>query len=419
MRCPKCGLEQPDAAECRSCGVIVSKARPSSQSRPRLAPEPPPIPAATTKPRRASSYLGYVAVIALASAWLVYRGRSETPQRTQLPPSPTLSTGSLPPAKPALPAAGRAGSLAPLPGPEPGQRMLLPTAECPVSSRGRTSTTASWPVSATWNEGARGYELAQRELDQWKAPMVVYFFTDWCHYCREFESELLHHGEVERYLRSRVVKVRVNPEDSPEDGALARSFGVEGYPSFFLTASGASPSKLSRQTSSRALKSPREFIDTIEKAAQRIAEERIREAWSLRRRGDIEGSLEAFERALALSPKNPEAYYQRAFSHLEAGSLEEAFEDLNAALALGSDRVDVYARAARALTEHERWDESVACWTKAIEANPEDALARKERARAHDSRGDRVRAIEDLADACRLGDQWSCAIVSQRSPRPQ
>ncbi len=40
--------------------------------------------------------------------------------------------------------------------------MLFPTAECPVSARGRTARTPARPVSATWNEGARGYELAGR-----------------------------------------------------------------------------------------------------------------------------------------------------------------------------------------------------------------------------------------------------------------
>ena len=50
MICPKCGLEQPDAPECKRCGVIVAKYRPrEAQPRPGApagakAPPPPPLP---------------------------------------------------------------------------------------------------------------------------------------------------------------------------------------------------------------------------------------------------------------------------------------------------------------------------------------------------------------------------------------
>jgi len=50
MICPKCGLEQPDAPECKQCGVIVAKYRPrEAQPQPGSpagvkAPAPPPLP---------------------------------------------------------------------------------------------------------------------------------------------------------------------------------------------------------------------------------------------------------------------------------------------------------------------------------------------------------------------------------------
>jgi thioredoxin-like negative regulator of GroEL len=295
--------------------------------------------------------------------------------------------------------------------------MPSPNAVCPVAEGGRSSLTTSWPVSSSWHDGARGYQLGLGEQERSKAPMVVYFFTDWCPYCREFERELLYHWELERYLRSRAIKVRINPEKGAEEQAVARAFGLSGYPSFFLATGAAPARRLSHRQSGGNLKSPREFIETVEDAVARVARQMIHDGWDLRSRGDLVGSLAAFEQALAISPEDPEAYYQRALSFLEEGDLDRAFEDFNAALRLQPDQVDAYEHAGQALADHRRWDESVACWTRAVDAKPQDTRARIGRARAHDGRGDRARALEDLAEACRLGDLRGCAIAEQLGGR--
>lgn len=51
--CPRCQTEQPDAPECRRCGVIVAKALARQAQAPRLNPEPPPREQPAARPEQA------------------------------------------------------------------------------------------------------------------------------------------------------------------------------------------------------------------------------------------------------------------------------------------------------------------------------------------------------------------------------
>ena len=84
-----------------------------------------------------------------------------------------------------------------------------------------------------WLHDASGYKRAlelQREL---KVPLIVYFYTDWCPYCRELDAEYLPNPAVAEYLRG-VVKVRINPEHGPAEREIADRYDVRGYPRFYV-----------------------------------------------------------------------------------------------------------------------------------------------------------------------------------------
>ena len=84
-----------------------------------------------------------------------------------------------------------------------------------------------------WLTDAKGYEQAvqlQRELG---VPLVVYFHTDWCTYCRALEGQYFPTTPVQRYLQ-RVLKVKINPEHGRAEQELADQYGVKGYPAFFV-----------------------------------------------------------------------------------------------------------------------------------------------------------------------------------------
>jgi thiol-disulfide isomerase/thioredoxin len=92
------------------------------------------------------------------------------------------------------------------------------------------TTNAQYPK---WFYGATGFAKAlevQRELN---VSLVVYFYTDWCPYCRTLNEQYLSSPAVHRALQ-RTVAVRINPEYGPEELQIAQRFGVVGYPTFLI-----------------------------------------------------------------------------------------------------------------------------------------------------------------------------------------
>ena len=92
---------------------------------------------------------------------------------------------------------------------------------------------ANAALDVPWLEGASGYDRALKLQKELKVPLIVYFYTDWCPYCRDLETEYFPHPAVEEYLRG-VVKVRVNPEDGPAERAIGDKYDVTSYPRFYV-----------------------------------------------------------------------------------------------------------------------------------------------------------------------------------------
>lgn len=124
------------------------------------------------------------------------------------------------------------------------------------------------PTTGTydWYEGADAFAEALEEAKDEGRAIAVYFYTDWCGYCRQLERELLERATVEGYLKS-LTKVRINPEDSKNDQYIAQRYGVNGFPAFFIHADAESgPTKIARmkrEGGSYRLKTPDEFVESI------------------------------------------------------------------------------------------------------------------------------------------------------------
>ncbi len=123
-----------------------------------------------------------------------------------------------------------------------------------------------------WMQNADGLYEAIRAIEEKPQPMVVYFYTDWCGYCRQFERELLGTPEVKEYF-SNVLTVRINPESGAQERQVADYYGVHGFPGFFVhSGSSKTLSKVERmvlEDGRPRIMAPGEFIDAVETAASR------------------------------------------------------------------------------------------------------------------------------------------------------
>lgn len=146
--------------------------------------------------------------------------------------------------------------------------VLATTPQSAAAERGGPRT----PDFSSWSNGADGYAEALRRGEEQRKPVLVYFYTDWCGYCRQFEQQLLSERDLDEYLDS-IVTVRVNPEAGPEEAAVAQRYGVRSFPSLFVH-SGESPvvSQVDRVRivdRRPVLMTAAEFIDVIKTAGAR------------------------------------------------------------------------------------------------------------------------------------------------------
>jgi thiol:disulfide interchange protein len=123
----------------------------------------------------------------------------------------------------------------------------------------------------TWYEGHTGYQKALQEAKEDGTPLAVYFYTDWCGYCRQLDAELLSKPEVQQPFQY-LVKVKINPERGQEERAIADQYGVTGYPSFFvLPSADGQAERVAGQVQEGdgwRLRTPEEFVARCEKAAE-------------------------------------------------------------------------------------------------------------------------------------------------------
>ena len=405
MRCPKCGFDQVSATACQRCGVIFDRLRAAPQSRHPPSDPPPP-----QDPPNWSWMWGILAVAVLAvGAWRWPRPAHDAPRPD--PPKAAAEqarTGeplALPVRKSLEPEASAVAAV-------PTPREVPPvTARCPLANGTRPS---GWrQVPSYWLTGASGYEDALRQRQATAAPMVVYFFADWCGYCKQIDRELFSSAEVERYFSRSVFRVRINPEESDADRDLAARFGVDGYPSFFVVPAGSNePDRCSlfRRGAKSEPVSSEELEREIERRNQGFAQELIRRGGERRQARDLSGSLALLDQAVAAAPMEREGWIQRAIAREEQGDLDGALADYAVAIALRNDG-SAHERAVEVLIRATRFDEAVACATDWLEREPRSTKAIAQRSRAHHERGDLVRSRDDAGRACALGDSSACSAA--------
>lgn len=94
--------------------------------------------------------------------------------------------------------------------------------------------TGKKAAASSWYQGADGYERAVAEQKSTSQPIVLYFYTEWCGYCKKLDREVLSTAKFGSTYPS-VIKVKVNPEkDGGAAGALAARYEIRGFPTIFV-----------------------------------------------------------------------------------------------------------------------------------------------------------------------------------------
>jgi thiol-disulfide isomerase/thioredoxin len=85
-----------------------------------------------------------------------------------------------------------------------------------------------------WEHGASGHSNALSWAEDEGLPLIVYFHTDWCGWCKKMDAEYLSTAQMKGFLDG-IPKVEINPDKGPAEKALAeKKYGVTGYPYFVV-----------------------------------------------------------------------------------------------------------------------------------------------------------------------------------------
>ena len=91
--------------------------------------------------------------------------------------------------------------------------------------------------------------------------------------------------------------------------------------------------------------------------------------------GQLDLSIEAYNKALAIKPDYVEVYYNMGVTLKEQGKLEEAIEAYNKALAIKPDYAEACYNMGNALQEQGRLEEAIVAYNKALAIKPDYAEA--------------------------------------------
>jgi tetratricopeptide (TPR) repeat protein len=87
--------------------------------------------------------------------------------------------------------------------------------------------------------------------------------------------------------------------------------------------------------------------------------------------GDLDGAIDAFEHAVRLSPNDPVLHREFAAALVAAGTFEDAFAELVAALLITPDEADVLAAVGQMFLDADRAEDAIAPLRRALAVKPD------------------------------------------------
>jgi tetratricopeptide (TPR) repeat protein/tRNA A-37 threonylcarbamoyl transferase component Bud32 len=133
--------------------------------------------------------------------------------------------------------------------------------------------------------------------------------------------------------------------------------------------------------------------------------------------GDNERAIREADRALALDPKNADAYGLKTMAQARAGFHDSALSASELGLALDARNLKVLNGRAAALNRMGRYREALEAAEEALRADPRNAYAHYMRAMAYNGLRDRAKMVDALRQASALDVQYQAAFeIASRAP---
>lgn len=243
-----------------------------------------------------------------------------------------------------------------------------PSAQTPTVLRSKIS----WQ-----NSYSSGLALAEKE----KKMQMLYFYTDWCGWCKKMEKESFSNKELKGLL-DQFVKVKI---DGDKDKQTTQKYAVKGYPTLVFTDSeGIVIEKIIGFLPANTLgQKIRTILSRVEKPVQmenpQVIADASREGQAPAKEGQENSDTGQEKNAqteatqpLPAKEENPDRYHELAHSYEKQGDLEKAAKFFRKAVELAPDHWKLRSCFSGLLTRMGDFAEAAMQLERASELNPRD-----------------------------------------------
>lgn len=212
-----------------------------------------------------------------------------------------------------------------------------------------------------WEQGAAGYESAAKTALDREEPLVIYFSTEWCGWCKKLNQMYLESADVQKTLAP-LHKVAVNPDKGSAEKVLQSKFGVRGFPAFLVTvpAAGGNPVKI-HPFMSTGFVTTAQFVNAINLTIERQYNDK---GAALIGKKEFDQAVKNFEKALTYYSKDPNVHYNMGLAYGEMARKEKDLELLAKAEQSYQAALDIDANHQRAQRELQWVRERRSEWEK-------------------------------------------------------